>query len=162
MCASSAVEPIRQRPRRHRDGEGWSFAYQYDGDALLYAPNQFRSSDHDPLILGIDLKERCAGLLPTIRGTDGPDVLSGTNGADVIMGLGGADVISGGNAEDVICGGAGNILSGGNAADTLLGGFGNDVLSGGNGNDVLIGGPGADLLNGGNGANQLQQEGPES
>ena len=140
-----------------------SFAYQYDGDPALYSPNQFRSSDHDPLVLGIDLAERCAGLLPTIRGTDGPDVLSGTDGADVIMGLGGVDVISGGNAEDVICGGSGNdTVSGGNAADTLLGGFGDDVLTGGNGDDVLIGGPGVDVLNGGNGANQLQQEGPES
>ena len=55
-----------------------SFAYQYDGDPALYAANPFRSSDHDPLVLGIDLEERCAGLLPTIRGTDGPDVLTGT------------------------------------------------------------------------------------
>ena len=140
-----------------------SFAYQYDGDPALYAVNPYRSSDHDPLILGIDLEERCNGLVPTIRGTNGADVLAGTDGPDVIMGLGGNDVISGGNAEDVICGGAGNdVLSGGNGADTLLGGFGNDVLSGGNGNDVLIGGPGVDVLSGGNGANQLQQEGPES
>jgi uncharacterized protein len=140
-----------------------SFAYQYDGDPALYAVNPFRSSDHDPLVLGIDLAERCTGLTPTIRGTDGADVLTGTSGRDVIMGLGGADVIRGGSAEDVICGGAGNdTLAGDNAADVLLGGFGNDVLSGGNGDDVLIGGPGTDVLNGGNGVNQLQQEGPES
>ena len=49
-----------------------SFAYQYDGDPALYAVNPFRSSDHDPLVLGINLEERCAGLTPTIRGTDGP------------------------------------------------------------------------------------------
>jgi predicted extracellular nuclease len=47
-----------------------SVAYQYDGDPALYAADQFRSSDHDPLILGIDLEERCAGLLPTMRGTN--------------------------------------------------------------------------------------------
>ena len=140
-----------------------SFVYQYDGDPDLYAVNPYRSSDHDPLVLGIDLEERCNGLLPTIRGTDGTDVLTGTSGPDVIMGLGGNDVIRGGNADDVICGGAGNdVLSGDNGVDVLLGGFGNDVLSGGNGNDTLIGGPGTDVLNGGNGANQLQQEGPES
>ena len=69
-----------------------SFAYQYDGDPALYAPNPYRSSDHDPLVLGIDLEERCQGLLPTIRGTNGDDVLVGTDGADVIMGLGGDDV----------------------------------------------------------------------
>ena len=140
-----------------------SFAYQYDGDPALYAVNPYRSSDHDPLVLGIDLEERCNGLLPTIRGTNGANVLTGTNGRDVIMGLGGNDVIRGGNADDVICGGAGNdVLSGDNGVDVLLGGFGNDVLNGGNGNDILSGGPGTDVLNGGNGANQLQQEGPES
>jgi predicted extracellular nuclease len=140
-----------------------SFAYQYDGDPALFAPNPFRSSDHDPLILGVDLEERCAGLTPTMRGTDGSDVLTGTAKPDVIMGLGGADVIRGGNDDDVICGGAGDDnLRGENGADTLLGGFGDDVLSGGNGDDSLTGGPGADVLNGGGGVNQLQQEGPES
>ncbi|WP_209289008.1 hypothetical protein, partial [Escherichia coli] len=32
-----------------------SFAYQYVGDPELYAPNPYRSSDHDPLVLGVDL-----------------------------------------------------------------------------------------------------------
>ncbi|HEX6576780.1 MAG TPA: ExeM/NucH family extracellular endonuclease [Jiangellaceae bacterium] len=140
-----------------------SFAYQYDGDPELYAANPFRSSDHDPLVLGVDLEERCVGLTPTIRGTDGPDTLTGTTKPDVIMGLGGNDVIRGGNDDDVICGGAGDdVLRGENGVDTLLGGFGDDVLFGGNGDDSLIGGPGSDVLNGGGGANQLEQEGPES
>jgi predicted extracellular nuclease len=30
-----------------------SFAYQYTGDPALYAPTPYRSSDHDPLVLGI-------------------------------------------------------------------------------------------------------------
>ena len=34
-----------------------SFAYQYVGDPALYAPDQYRSSDHDPLVLGLDLDE---------------------------------------------------------------------------------------------------------
>jgi uncharacterized protein len=38
-----------------------SAAYQYTGDPALYAPDPFRSSDHDPLVLGIDLTERCPG-----------------------------------------------------------------------------------------------------
>jgi uncharacterized protein len=38
-----------------------SVAYQYTGDPALYAPDPFRSSDHDPLVLGIDLTERCPG-----------------------------------------------------------------------------------------------------
>jgi predicted extracellular nuclease len=141
-----------------------SFAYQYTGSTALYAPHQYRSSDHDPLVLGIDLEERCQGLLPTITGTDGADVLRGTNGVDVIMGLGGNDTITGGNADDVICGGAGNDrLTGDNGNDVLVGGFGDDTLEGANGDDTLIGGPGAgDVLNQGRGTGSSTQEGVES
>jgi predicted extracellular nuclease len=140
-----------------------SFAYQYVGDPALYAANPYRSSDHDPLLLGIDLEERCQGLLPTIKGTNGNDTLVGTNGVDVIMGLGGDDVISGGNATDVICGGAGNdTLGGGNGDDTLSGGFGDDVLNGDNGDDTLIGGPDTDVLNQGRGTGSATQGGVES
>ena len=140
-----------------------SFAYQYDGDPALYAPNPYRSSDHDPIVVGIDLSERCAGRRPTIVGTPGRDVLRGTSGADVIMGLDGADVISGGNADDVICGGAGaDVLDGGNGDDQILGGFGADDLYGGNGNDTLIGGSGNDALDQGRGRGVEIQGGPNS
>lgn len=140
-----------------------SFAYQYTGDPALYAANPYRSSDHDPLVLGIDLEERCAGLLATIRGTDGDDVLRGTNGRDVIMGLGGNDVIDGGNGDDVLCGGAGNDrIAGGNGNDTVLGGFGDDALKGDNGDDRLVGGPGTDVLDPGRGAGTVDQGGAES
>ncbi|SDD06115.1 hypothetical protein SAMN05660690_3266 [Geodermatophilus telluris] len=141
-----------------------SAAYQYDGDPALYAPDPYRSSDHDPLVLGIDLAERCRGLVPTITGTDGDDVLTGTDGVDVVMGLDGDDVLSGGNADDVVCGGAGaDTLSGDNGADVLLGGFGPDALDGGNGDDTLVGGPGdGDVLTQGRGAGSAEQEGAES
>jgi predicted extracellular nuclease len=140
-----------------------SFAYQYTGDPALYAPNPYRSSDHDPLVLGVDLAERCQGLIPTIVGTDGDDVLPGGNGRDVIMGLGGNDLITGGNGTDVACGGAGNDrLSGDNGTDVLLGGFGDDDLDGGNGGDELIGGPGTDRLSQGNGRGVENQDGVES
>jgi uncharacterized protein len=140
-----------------------SFAYQYVGDPDLYAPNPYRASDHDPLVLGIDLEERCQGLLPTIKGTNGDDVLKGTNGVDVIMGLGGDDVLTGGNAEDVICGGDGDdTLTGDNGDDVLSGGFGNDSLNGVNGDDTLIGGPGTDVLNQGRGTGSATQDGVES
>jgi uncharacterized protein len=141
-----------------------SFAYQYTGDPALYAANPYRSSDHDPLVLGIDLEERCQGLVPTMSGTDNADSLVGTNKADVIMGLGGDDVITGGNADDVICGGAGNDrLIGDNGNDVLSGGFGVDTLDGANGDDTLIGGPGTDdVLNQGRGTGSSTQEGVES
>jgi uncharacterized protein len=140
-----------------------SFAYQYDGDPALYAPNPYRSSDHDPLVLGVDLAERCDGLRPTIRGTNGRDVLRGTRAADVIMGLDGGDVIIGGRGNDVICGGAGNdLLLGGSGPDRLLGGFGDDQVYGGRGGDSLIGGPGRDELRQGPGRGEEIQGGPAS
>ncbi len=140
-----------------------SFAYQYSGDPALYAPHQYRASDHDPLLLGIDLGERCDGRSPTIVGTTGADVLRGTNKSDVIMGLGGDDIIDGLTGEDILCGGAGDDrVSSGNGADALLGGFGADRLDGGNGDDRLVGGPGEDVLIGGLGADTLEQEGAES
>jgi Ca2+-binding RTX toxin-like protein len=140
-----------------------SFAYQYTGAPALYAPNPYRSSDHDPLVLGVDLEERCAGLLPTIRGTAGADRLVGTTGPDVIMGLGGDDTIVGGNGDDVICGGAGDDrLTGDNGDDRLLGGFGGDLLVGGNGSDHLVGGPGTDALVQGRGTGTEEPGGAES
>ena len=76
-----------------------SFAYQYDGDPALFAPHQFRSSDHDPLVLGIDLEERCTGCS---RPSGAPTATSQRHEQDdVIMGLGGNDVIRGANDEDV-------------------------------------------------------------
>ena len=141
-----------------------SYAYQYVGDPALYAANPYRSSDHDPLILGIDLAERCQGLVPTVPGTDGDDVLRGTDGVDVVMGLGGDDVITGANGADVICGGAGDdTLTGDNGDDVLSGGFGVDTLNGSNGSDTLIGGPGpGDVLDQGRGSGLQEQDGAES
>ena len=140
-----------------------SFAYQYTGDPALYAPDQFRSSDHDPLVLGIDLEERCNGLLPTINGTNGAETLTGTNKNDVIMGLGGNDVITGGNGNDVICGGAGDdVVDGGNGDDVLLAGSATTPSPAPTATTALIGGPGADVLNGGSGSNSITQDGAES
>lgn len=133
----------------------------------LYEPNGYRSSDHDPVIVGLDLdlNATCNGLPATIVGTPGDDVLYGTNGADVIAGLGGNDIIYGRNGDDVICGyGGDDLLKGDNGNDTLIGGYGNDRLYGSNGNDTLIdnagdnsldGENGDDTLTGGSGADQL-------
>ncbi|GAA1831369.1 ExeM/NucH family extracellular endonuclease [Microlunatus capsulatus] len=140
-----------------------SSAYQYTGDPALYAADPYRSSDHDPVVLGIDLAERCEGLVPTLTGTAGADVLRGTNRPDVILGLGGDDVLEGLNGDDVLCGGAGDdILRGGNGDDSLLGGFGDDQLDGGRGDDALTGGPGSDVLTQGQGRGPARQGGPES
>jgi uncharacterized repeat protein (TIGR01451 family) len=100
----------------------------------------------------------CDGLLATIVGTSGDDVLTGTNGSDVIHGLGGDDTINGGAGADVICGGKGNdVLHGGigSYSDRLFGGDGHDRLSGGSGDDTLFGDAGNDRLFGGNGDDSL-------
>ncbi|QIK66168.1 ExeM/NucH family extracellular endonuclease [Nocardioides sp. HDW12B] len=130
-----------------------SFAYQYTGDPALYAPDAFRSSDHDPLVLGLDLEVPtpaaypCDGRVPTLIGTQDDDVLRGTARPDVVHALSGDDTVTGLNADDVVCGGAGDdVLEGGNGADRLLGGSGDDVLRGGNGTDVLDGGSGENTL----------------
>ncbi|MFH1816124.1 MAG: ExeM/NucH family extracellular endonuclease [Pseudomonadota bacterium] len=60
----------------------------------LYAPTAFRSSDHDPVIIGLN-------LLRTINGGAGRDTLTGTPGDDVITGGEGADLLTGGGGADI-------------------------------------------------------------
>jgi len=59
----------------------------------LYAPTAFRSSDHDPVVIGLN-------LLRTINGGAGRDTLTGTPGDDVITGGEGADLLTGGDGAD--------------------------------------------------------------
>ena len=94
---------------------------------------------------------RCDGLVATIVGTNGADVIMGTDGKDVIVGLGGNDRIIGGRGHDVICGGTGkDRISGGAGKDRVFGGGGNDRVAGGSAADYVSGGPGNDRV-GGNG-----------
>lgn len=60
--------------------------------AAYYTPTPFRSSDHDPMVLGLNLYKQ-------IKGTPGNDVLVGTAGDDII---------EGGLGRDTLTGGAGN------------------------------------------------------
>ena len=59
-----------------------SYGYQYDGTSSLYAPNQFRASDHDPIVVGLDL---AAAVDPTPMPTPTPtptDPGAGGGGGD--------------------------------------------------------------------------------
>ncbi|MDR4516506.1 MAG: ExeM/NucH family extracellular endonuclease [Nitrosomonas sp.] len=110
--------------------------------------NPFRTSDHDPIILGMTLST--PGSMGyggngsnTILGTAGNDKFDGDNGDDIIMGGNGRDALRGGNGNDWISGENGN--------DTLFGGFGDDLLNGGRGDDLLMGNQGDDQLIGGKG-----------
>ncbi len=130
----------------------------------LYEANPFRSSDHDPVIVGLNLTvpvPTCNGLEATIVGTDAGEVIVGTNGDDVIVGLGGNDVIKGLKGNDTICGGEGDdwlrggrgedTLFGESGDDTILGGRGADTIDGGDGDDKIFGNSGADVIDGGDG-----------
>lgn len=59
-----------------------------------YEANPYRSSDHDPVLIGLNLYKR-------IDGTTGRDTLLGTAGDDIIVGGAGADTLTGGAGADL-------------------------------------------------------------
>ena len=61
--------------------------------AGYYQPTAFKSSDHDPMVLGLNLYKQ-------IKGTAGRDVIVGTDGDDIIEGGAGADTLTGGKGRD--------------------------------------------------------------
>lgn len=63
----------------------------------LYSADAFRTSDHDPIVVGLNL---VAPPLNTVTGTARADTLIGTSGRDVLTGLGGRDRLSGGAGAD--------------------------------------------------------------
>jgi 5'-nucleotidase len=136
-------------------------SFKQDAQDALYESNAFRSSDHDPVIVGLALAggapiARCNGIDATIYVNDegrivgGPQdgrkykgILRGTNGNDVIAGTSEQDVINGFKGDDIICGGPGeDRLRGGNGNDQLFGEAGDDWLDGGRNEDTCNGGPG--------------------
>ncbi|MEO1683991.1 MAG: ExeM/NucH family extracellular endonuclease [Cyanobacteria bacterium J06631_12] len=120
---------------------------------LFDGSNPFRNSDHDPLIIGLDLASD--GGEPIV-GTPGKDILRGTGDDDIIEGRGGNDRIFGRDGSDKLFGEEGkDVLFGGNDNDELSGGDGNDRLFGNRGNDLLIGGSGNDRLEGQNDDDEL-------
>ncbi len=59
-----------------------------------YTVSPYRSSDHDPVIIGLNLYK-------TLNGTAGRDVIVGTAGDDLIVGGAGADTLTGGLGRNV-------------------------------------------------------------
>ncbi|MEL7359054.1 MAG: ExeM/NucH family extracellular endonuclease [Cyanobacteria bacterium J06560_6] len=81
----------------------------------------FRNSDHDPLIIGLDLTGGSGNPPTEINGTNRRDTLTGTEGDDIIKGFGRRDRITGGAGDDIIVGGRGfDILTGGADNDTFV------------------------------------------
>lgn len=120
----------------------------------LYEPTPYRSSDHDPVLVGLNLQSNLnvvngGNRNDTLNGSSGRDELNGDNGSDTLSGGNGNDTLSGGNGDDVLLGQVSNdVLIGGNGSDLLNGGQGQDTLTGDNGNDrfVLATGNGADII----------------
>jgi uncharacterized protein len=59
-----------------------------------FTVSPYRSSDHDPVIIGLNLYK-------TLNGTTGRDVIVGTAGDDLIVGGAGADTLTGGLGRNV-------------------------------------------------------------
>ena len=137
---------------------------------LFDGSNPFRNSDHDPLIIGLDLASDVVVDEPgvvllgtdandTLEGGAGDDVLFGLKGSDMLFGFAGADILNGGNGDDTLFGGTGkDTLIGDIGNDQLMGDAGNDVLLGGINSDDLFGGDGDDILDGGNGFDKVYGE----
>ena len=99
----------------------------------------------------------CRGVVASIAGTTGDDVIAGTPGRDVIVTLAGNDTIVSLAGRDLICAGSGaDYVGAGPAADRVFGGAGADRLLGRGGPDVLKGSRGPDLLKGNRGADRLR------
>ena len=154
-----------------RDPGEASFERESNG-LPIYEADAFRSSDHDPVVVGMNLVLRCGKVsgtpeqlkkagwnlivgteaAETLRGTGHPDFILGRGGDDTIRARGGVDVVCGGDGDDTILGGNGNdYLYGENGDDTVKGQGNHDIVSGGAGMDDADGGNGDDHVDGGSG-----------
>ena len=73
-----------------------------DDQGLFDGASPARASDHDPVLVGLDLAPEDGGGPAIVAGTTGSDRLQGTDAAEVIDGGGGVlDLVRGGGGEDV-------------------------------------------------------------
>jgi len=144
----------------------------------LYEPNAYRSSDHDPVVVGLDLGGDTAKLRPDpvtpslqslfVNGSSDNDVIYITQVGGLVRVRFGDTVVGdyavSGRVIVIGHGGDDNVLVDSKllTAAFVYGGDGDDILSatsnrdnvlvGGDGADTLVGGQGRDLLVGGAGA----------
>lgn len=134
-------------------------SFKQPAQDAIYAPDAYRSSDHDPVIVGLSLVPECNGQNATVyvgangKIVGGPldghtyhQILPGTLGDDVIVGTEDDEAIIGHAGDDLICGfGGKDLIDGRLGDDTIFGGEGNDLLRGGFGTDFCDGGDGKDV-----------------
>lgn len=98
----------------------------------------------------------CFGMVPTIVGTAGNDVLIGNAGtSDVIFGGGGDDYIAAEDFSEMPLGQPGDFLCGGSGDDVIRGSTGPEMIRGGGGNDDVDGRGGADSTYGNKGDDRV-------
>ncbi len=92
----------------------------------------------------------CAGLVPTIAGSNAGEWITGTEGDDVIRAGAGHDTVNALGGNDIICAGPGDDTTrAGQGNDTVRSGRGNDSSSGESGDDSMRGQGDDDLADGG-------------
>jgi len=152
-------------------------SFKLPAQAAIYAPDAYRSSDHDPVITGLSLTvpppplPQCNGQDATVFvdgngiivgglldgqtyhgrlfGTYGDDVIVATDSNNTIFALAGNDIVCALGGNDTIFGGFGNdTIEAGDGNDVIFGEFGNDTINGGAGRDLVDGGLGNDTLSG--------------
>ncbi|MGL5082207.1 MAG: ExeM/NucH family extracellular endonuclease [Microcoleaceae cyanobacterium] len=74
---------------------GYSTRFNPEG---YFSPDPYRSSDHDPLVVGLNLTSAPGRI---INGTPGRDNLVGTSGNDIITGFQNRDRLTGGEGNDI-------------------------------------------------------------
>ncbi|MDY7020554.1 MAG: ExeM/NucH family extracellular endonuclease, partial [Cyanobacteriota bacterium] len=137
--------------------------------SLFDGQEPFRTSDHDPVIIGLDLSPNIIDGTrndDNLRGTPDRDFISGNNGNDTINARGGDDTVEGGRGGDIIRGGGGDDVLAADRVDRfddfdgevsqLRGGAGNDLIFGGRKDDLILGGADNDTLLGKNGNDNIR------
>lgn len=133
-------------------------------DPTLYQPDAYRSSDHDPVLVGLELtsSQRVDRVIigtnqnESLFGTERNDLIRGLGGNDRIFGSEGVNQLFGDDGDDTIYGGSRrDEINGGNGRDLIYAGEGNNLVLGGNGNDTIYSGSGDDLIHGGRGSDTI-------
>jgi predicted extracellular nuclease len=119
------------------EADALDYNLDFGRDAAIFDGTvPFRTSDHDPLLVGLNFANENELL---VRG-DGDDTVDGGAGDDTIQGGGGDDSLIGGTGDDELDGGPGQ--------DSMAGGEGNDLYRLDDPNDFAIefAGEGADTI----------------
>ena len=143
-------------------------SFKQDAQDALYEPNAYRASDHDPVIVGLNLtpsliQNESGCYVVALEGSPfeglATTVLVGEHGYNGIRFHAGRWGIAQGLGDDACyeIHGTDNseIITGGLENDTIFGYDGNDLLIGLFGDDTFVGGAGADLINGNVGIDEI-------